>query len=181
MRRRLPAWCRDRRCLRKLPQSRLGSDDADIARRPSSSMRLRTWTATFTSVIRRSSIRERSQSPITCFHRPIAASTLARSACWLYTRMVAAFRDGHVAQQPTVHWRRTLGQLTSTCIHPGWHQAAGDPWRAEQTKRPTTSGLRTGLAPDPLQDSGLVSPHPVWPAGVRHPGVLMLSIDAPGN
>jgi hypothetical protein len=37
--------------------------------RPNASMRLRAWTATFTSVARRSSARERSPFPITCFHR----------------------------------------------------------------------------------------------------------------
>jgi len=46
--------------------------------RPSSSMRLRAWTATFTSVARRSSVRERSPSPITCLNLPMAASTRAR-------------------------------------------------------------------------------------------------------
>src|SRR4051812_36235422 len=46
--------------------------------RPSSSMRFRTWTATSTSVARRSSVRERSPSPITRFHRPMVASARAR-------------------------------------------------------------------------------------------------------
>ena len=36
--------------------------------RPSSSMRLRAWTATSTSVARRGSVRERSPSPITCLN-----------------------------------------------------------------------------------------------------------------
>jgi len=49
--------------------------------RPSSSMRLRAWTATFTSVARRSSVRERSPSPITCLNLPMAASTRARFVC----------------------------------------------------------------------------------------------------
>ena len=43
-----------------------------------SSMRLKTSTATLTSVARHSSIHERKPSPITCFHRLIDASTLAR-------------------------------------------------------------------------------------------------------
>src|SRR5215210_1314867 len=41
-------------------------------------MRLRTWTATSTSVARRSSVCARNRSPITCFHRPMAASARAR-------------------------------------------------------------------------------------------------------
>src|SRR3712207_700766 len=41
-------------------------------------MRLSAWTATFTSVARRSSVCERSPSPITCFHLPMAASARAR-------------------------------------------------------------------------------------------------------
>src|SRR3954466_10453573 len=41
-------------------------------------MRLRTWAATSTSVARRSSVCARNLSPITCFHRPMAASALAR-------------------------------------------------------------------------------------------------------
>ena len=46
--------------------------------RPKSSMRLRAWTATFTSAARRSSMRERNPSPITCLNRPVAASARAR-------------------------------------------------------------------------------------------------------
>ena len=41
-------------------------------------MRLSACTAMATSVARRSSVRERSASPITRFQRPIAASTLER-------------------------------------------------------------------------------------------------------
>src|SRR4051794_39982794 len=41
-------------------------------------MRLSTWTATSTSVARRSSVCARNRSPITCFHRPMAASARAR-------------------------------------------------------------------------------------------------------
>jgi len=46
--------------------------------RPNSSMRLRTWTATSTSVAWRSSVCERSPSPITCLKRDIPVSALAR-------------------------------------------------------------------------------------------------------
>jgi len=46
--------------------------------RPNSDMRLSAWTATSTSVARRSSVRERSPSPITCLNRPITASARAR-------------------------------------------------------------------------------------------------------
>ena len=46
--------------------------------RPRSSMRLRTWTATSISVARRSSVCERSPSPITRLKRPIVASARAR-------------------------------------------------------------------------------------------------------
>src|SRR4051794_12600807 len=47
--------------------------------RPSSSMRFRTWTATSISVARRSSVRERSPSPITRLNRPTVASARARA------------------------------------------------------------------------------------------------------
>src|SRR4051794_20380465 len=47
--------------------------------RPSSSMRFRTWTATSISVARRSSVRERSPSPITRLNRPMVASVRARA------------------------------------------------------------------------------------------------------
>src|SRR3954469_15747070 len=47
--------------------------------RPSSSMRFRTWTATSISVARRSSVRERSPSPITRLNRPMVASARARA------------------------------------------------------------------------------------------------------
>ncbi len=46
--------------------------------RPSSSMRLRTWTATPTSIAWRSSVCERRPSPITCLKRDIPVSALAR-------------------------------------------------------------------------------------------------------
>src|SRR4051812_36136008 len=46
--------------------------------RPSSNMRLSTWTATSISVARRSSVCERNPSPITRFHLPIAVSARAR-------------------------------------------------------------------------------------------------------
>jgi hypothetical protein len=39
---------------------------------------LSAWAPTATSVARRSSVRERSPSPITCFHLAIAASALER-------------------------------------------------------------------------------------------------------
>ena len=47
--------------------------------RPSSSMRFITWTATSISVARRSSVRERSPSPITRLNRPMVASARARA------------------------------------------------------------------------------------------------------
>src|SRR5215213_3276508 len=47
--------------------------------RPRSSMRLRTWTATSISVARRSSVCERSPSPITRLNRPMVASARARA------------------------------------------------------------------------------------------------------
>src|SRR3954471_20094372 len=47
--------------------------------RPSSSMRFRTATPTFISVARRSSVRERSPSPITRLNRPMVASAWARA------------------------------------------------------------------------------------------------------
>src|ERR1700744_5517965 len=56
-------------------------------------MRLRTWTATLTSVTRRSSIRARSPSPITCFHRPIASSIVRTQSPKWFAFTVRAGRD----------------------------------------------------------------------------------------
>ena len=53
--------------------------------RPNSSMRLRTWTATATSFARRSSVCERSPSPITCLKRAIIVSARARLPLQLHS------------------------------------------------------------------------------------------------
>ncbi len=72
------ACCTDLECGRACPSPIRGQAIRTEIGRPSSSMRLSTWTATATSVARRSSLRDRSPSPITCFHRAMAASTRAR-------------------------------------------------------------------------------------------------------
>jgi len=46
--------------------------------RPNPDMRFKTWVATATSVFRRSSLRKRRPSPITCLYRPMAVSTRLR-------------------------------------------------------------------------------------------------------
>ena len=38
------------------------------------------------------------------------------SACWLYTRALVAFQDGHATEKKTYGWCRTPGQPTSTCL-----------------------------------------------------------------
>jgi len=77
-------WARKRRCCmdqgygRSCPSPVCSQAMRTEIGRPSSSIRLRAWTATATSVVWRSSVRERSPSPITCLNLPIAASTRAR-------------------------------------------------------------------------------------------------------
>jgi hypothetical protein len=75
---RTPAWCTDQVRSRSAPIPVHDQAMRTWFGRPNSSMRLRTCTATSISVARRSSRRERRSSPITCFQRPITASTLAR-------------------------------------------------------------------------------------------------------
>jgi len=70
--------CTDQGCGRSCPYPVCGQAMRTEIGRPSSSMRLRTWTATSTSVARRSSVRERSPSPMTCLNLPMAASARAR-------------------------------------------------------------------------------------------------------
>jgi hypothetical protein len=60
------------------PNPRLGSDDADIVRASQRQHVVEDMDRYADFSHRRSSIPERSPSPIICFHRPIAASTLAR-------------------------------------------------------------------------------------------------------
>ena len=38
------------------------------------------------------------------------------SACWLYTRALVAFQDGHATEKRLYGWCRTPGQPTSTCL-----------------------------------------------------------------
>ena len=71
-------WCADRLPERRDPNPVRGQAMRTYFGRPNSSMRLRAWTATPTSVARHSSLRERNPSPITCFHLPIAASARER-------------------------------------------------------------------------------------------------------
>src|SRR3954453_15068100 len=73
-----PAWCTDHGWGRTDPNPVRGQATRTYFGRPSSCMRLSTWTATFISVARRSSVCARNRSPITCFHRPMAASARAR-------------------------------------------------------------------------------------------------------
>ncbi len=70
--------CTDRRYGRSYPSPGCFQAMRTEIGLPRSSMRFRTWTATFTSVARRSSARERSPSPITCLNLPMAASARAR-------------------------------------------------------------------------------------------------------
>ena len=74
VRARAPACCMDPEFRRTRPNPIRDQAMRTEIGRPSSSMRLRAWTATSTSVARRSSLRERSASPITCFQRAMAAS-----------------------------------------------------------------------------------------------------------
>jgi len=70
--------CTDQGCGRSCPYPVCGQAMRTEIGRPSSSMRLRAWTATSTSVARRLSVRERSPSPMTCLNLPMAASARAR-------------------------------------------------------------------------------------------------------
>jgi len=70
--------CMDQGYGRSCPSPVRGQAMRTEIGRPSSSIRLRAWTATATSVVRCSSVRERSPSPITCLNLPMAASTCAR-------------------------------------------------------------------------------------------------------
>ena len=74
-----PLCCTDQGCGRTDPYPVLGHAMRTYFGRPSSSMRFRTWTATSISVARRSSVRERSPSPITRLNRPMVASARARA------------------------------------------------------------------------------------------------------
>jgi len=64
-----PAWCTGLGCGRTHPNAIWGQAMQTEIGRPSSSMQLSACTATAISVARRWSVRERSPSPITCFHR----------------------------------------------------------------------------------------------------------------
>ncbi len=70
--------CTDLTCGRSCPSPARVQAMRTESGRPSSSMRLRAWTATSTSVARRWSVRERSPSPMTCLNLPMAASARAR-------------------------------------------------------------------------------------------------------
>ena len=72
-------WCTGQGCGRTDPYPVRGQAVRTYFGRPSSSMRFRTWTATSISVARRSSVRERSPSPITRLNRPMVASARARA------------------------------------------------------------------------------------------------------
>src|SRR5215203_4135413 len=75
---RVRLWCTDRARGRSCPNPAWAHPTRTQSGRPNSSMRLSAWTATFTSVARRSSARARSPSPITCLNLPMVASILAR-------------------------------------------------------------------------------------------------------
>jgi len=70
--------CRDQGCGRGDPRPACVQATRTEFGRPKSSMQFRAWTATFTSVARRGSVRERSPSPITCLNLPMVASARAR-------------------------------------------------------------------------------------------------------
>jgi len=70
--------CTDQRCGRSYPSPVWFQAMRTQIGRPNSSMWLRAWTATLISEARRSSVRERSPSPITCLNLPMAASARAR-------------------------------------------------------------------------------------------------------
>src|SRR3954468_20907320 len=74
-----PLCCTGRDRWRTGPYPVRGQAVRTDSGRPSSSMRFRTWTATSISVARRSSVRERSLSPITRLYRPTVASARARA------------------------------------------------------------------------------------------------------
>ena len=80
----VPRQPRGRPCCKEVVGSTDGSrifitqDVRTLFGRPNSSIRFRTLAAMATSVDSVSSVRDRSESPITRLNRPIAASTLAR-------------------------------------------------------------------------------------------------------
>ncbi len=76
---RLPLCCTGRGSGRTGPYPVRDQATRTDSGRPNSSMRLRAWTPTFTSVARRPSVRERNPSPITRLNRPTAASARARA------------------------------------------------------------------------------------------------------
>ena len=70
--------CMDLGCGRSYPSPAGSQAMRTEIGRPRSSMRLSAWTSTSTTVARRSSVRERSPSPITCLNLAMAASARAR-------------------------------------------------------------------------------------------------------
>src|SRR4051812_15795906 len=98
--------------------------------RPSSSMRFRTWTATSISVARRSSVRERSPSPITRLNRPMVASARARQ---LYPDAVCH----PILPFSAMSWRwrsRCVGAVSAvalgTAVERGGTMTAASGWRS---------------------------------------------------
>src|SRR4051812_43288086 len=73
-----PPCCTGRDRWRTGPYPVRGQAVRTCLGRPNSSMRLKAWTPTLTSVTRHPSVLERSPSPITCLNRPTAASAQAR-------------------------------------------------------------------------------------------------------
>src|SRR3954469_17292371 len=99
--------------------------------RPSSSMRFRTWTATSISVARRSSVRERSPSPITRLNRPMVASARARfvypdalcQAMLPFSAMSSRWRSRCVGAVSAVALGTAVERGGTTTSAPGWGSA----------------------------------------------------------
>src|SRR5829696_8012818 len=112
-------------------------------------MRLSTWTATSTSVARRSSVCARNRSPITCFHRPMVASARAR---FVYPDAVCQ------AMRPcsAMCWRwrsRCVGSFSavslSTAVARGGTMTSASGWRSA-----TLAYTRSwSYAPSPVKEA----------------------------
>src|SRR3954453_7496770 len=124
-------------------------------------MRLRTWTATSTSVARRSSVCARNRSPITCFHLAMAASARARVVPVLVVRTIpreGGHRPRHLVEQGT-----GLGAI----IDVGGGQRGGDDLagvgvHAEMQLSPRPPHAGAVLLEQPLAGPAQLEPRAVW-------------------
>ena len=117
-----PACCINLKCRCTRPSPVPGQAMRLEIWRPSSSIRLSAWTATSTSVARRSSSRDCSPSPITCFHPATATSARAR-----------VLSPGAICQLmrpcPKIHWRwrsRGVGARSAVSLGAGVRDGSGD-------------------------------------------------------